>query len=177
MSSILSYLALARQASAVSSRASSILSTSSEMSSLSWENSVMRRSSPSTSFMAYHLRLFSGTLPLMTSSAADMVCSISASYLMTLRTSVSLATSSRAPSISSIPVPLSADTGMTGHPSSLESFSTSTESPSFSSASIMFRPMTMGTFSSSNWSVRYRFLSMLVASTMFRIASGLSFMM
>ena len=44
-------------------------------------------------------------------------------------------------------------------------------------SSIMFRATTMGTFSSMSCMVRYRFRSMLVASTILMMPSGCSLMM
>ena len=74
----------------------------------------------------------------------------------------------------SIPSPVRAEMGITGTPSSRESRSTSIRSPCFSTSSIMFRAMIMGRSSSMSCTVKYRFRSRLVPSTMLMMASGFS---
>ena len=74
-----------------------------------------------------------------------------------------------------VPSPLSAEISTTGQPSFFESFSASILSPDLRTASIMFTATTVGIPSSSSCVVRYRLRSRFVPSTMFRMASGLSF--
>ncbi len=59
-------------------------------------------------------------------------------------------------------------------PSSFPSFAVSILSPFLRTRSIMLKAMTTGMPISTSWVVRYRFLSMLVPSTMFRMTSGFS---
>ena len=61
-------------------------------------------------------------------------------------------------------------------PSCRESSFTLMLSPAFLTRSIMLRAMTTGMPSSVSWVVRYRLRSRLVASTMFKMASGFSSM-
>ena len=83
---------------------------------------------------------------------------------------------STARSISSdTPSPLAAVMGTTGMPRSSDSFCTSTVPPLARTSSIMFSASTMGTRSVSSCSVRYRFLSILVASTILMMPSGFWF--
>ncbi|MPN26780.1 hypothetical protein SDC9_174205 [bioreactor metagenome] len=75
---------------------------------------------------------------------------------------------------SEIPSPLLADIGTTGIPKWSDSFFTSIELPLAFTSSIMLRAITMGIDNSMSCSVKYRFLSMFVASTILSIKSGCS---
>ena len=75
---------------------------------------------------------------------------------------------------SDMPSPLIALIGTHGIPNSLLSLSMSIVPPLARTSSIIFRARTMGTSSSSNCIVRYKFRSILVASTMLMIQSGRS---
>ena len=63
--------------------------------------------------------------------------------------------------------------GITGTPRASSISLTRTEPPFSQSSSIIFKATTMGIPSSSSCMVRYRFLSMLVASTILMIPLGL----
>ena len=78
---------------------------------------------------------------------------------------------------SEIPSPFAALTGITGMPSASLIIFTSIVPPLALTSSIMFKASTIGTRSSRSCKVRYRFRSMLVASTMFIMPSGFSFIM
>ncbi len=84
------------------------------------------------------------------------------------------AASTASSAASVIPVLFNADMVTTLHPNALESSSVFILSPFFSTTSIIFMAITTGIPSSASWVVRYRFLSRLVPSTMFKIASGRS---
>ncbi len=85
---------------------------------------------------------------------------------------------STAASISSFrPFPVLAAMGTTGAPRISESLPQSILSPLPSTSSIMFMATTMGIRVSIICMVRYRFLSMLVPSTILITASGFSFTM
>ena len=73
-----------------------------------------------------------------------------------------------------IPLPFSAEISTTSQPSFFASFSTWILSPFFSTRSIMLTAITTGIPSSISCVLRYRFRSILVPSTIFRIASGFS---
>ena len=72
------------------------------------------------------------------------------------------------------PVPRSAQIAVTSQPSFSPSLSSRTLLPFFSIISIMFTAMTTGIPSSVNCVDRYRFRSMFVPSTRFKITSGRS---
>ena len=74
----------------------------------------------------------------------------------------------------SIPVPFRAEIGTTSQPSFFPSLSICTLSPLLSTISIILTAMTTGIPSSMICVERYRFLSILVPSTILMIASGLS---
>ena len=74
------------------------------------------------------------------------------------------------------PSPLRAEISTILQPSCRESSFTLMLSPAFFTRSIMLRAMTTGMPSSVSWVVRYRLRSRLVASTMFKMASGFSSM-
>ena len=64
--------------------------------------------------------------------------------------------------------------GTTGTPSSSDNLAMLMEPPLLRTSSIMFSASTMGSSSSISCMVRYRFRSMLVASTMLMMPSGFS---
>ena len=72
------------------------------------------------------------------------------------------------------PVPFNAEVSTTSQPKISESFFTSILSPLFASRSAMFNAITTGIPISRIWVVRYKFLSMFVASTRLMIACGFS---
>ena len=83
------------------------------------------------------------------------------------------AVESRMSTSSEMPWFLAALMGTTGTPRALLSFFTSMLPPLPVSSSIMFRAITVGTCNASSCKVKYRFRSILVASTMLMMASGL----
>ena len=85
----------------------------------------------------------------------------------------SLATRTNCRVSSETPSFLAALMGTTGTPKALDIFWISTEPPLPVSSSIILRATTVGMRSSSSCKVRYKFRSMLVASTMLMIPSGL----
>ncbi len=156
-----------------SDSSSSAFSRSSIISDISSHDSPIlsiARTSLSRALTEYHLRCPSGTFPSSFPEISEMLFSRGSESLTGFGVSPADDIASRS---SSIPSPLSADIPTTLHPSALESFSVSITVPSLLTVSIMFSAMTVGMPMSSIWLVRYRFLSMFVASTMFIIASGL----
>ena len=73
-----------------------------------------------------------------------------------------------------MPVPFKAEMGTTSQPSAFFSCAGSITSPFFWTISIIFTAMTTGIPSSVSCVLRYRFLSMFVPSTIFKITSGFS---
>ena len=74
-----------------------------------------------------------------------------------------------------MPWPFTALMGTTGIPRRASSSLTSTDPPFAATSSIMFSASIMGTSSSRSCMVRYMLRSMLVASTMLMMASGVLF--
>ena len=74
----------------------------------------------------------------------------------------------------SMPVPFSAEISTTSQPKLALSFEILILSPVFSTTSIMLIAISTGIPSSNSCVLRYRFLSRLVPSMIFRMASGLS---
>ena len=124
--------------------------------------------------IAYQRSSSSGTMPLMSALILAIVSStVSAKFpsaLTSLCSSAALIASSAA---SVCPSPLRALISITGQPMLLLSASTSIVSPFLRTRSIILTAITTGIPSSSSCVVKYRFLSIFVPSTMFKIASGL----
>ena len=68
-----------------------------------------------------------------------------------------------------------AEIGITGTPNIASILLISIEPPLPLNSSIMLRAITIGTCISRSWTVKYKFLSMFVASTMLIMALGFSF--
>ena len=102
-------------------------------------------------------------------SAENISAGNSTSFVLAVRIASSISLSR--------PSPFSADVSMIGQPSTMDSRSVSILISRFSSRSAIFKAITTGTPVSINCVVRYRFRSMLVASTRFTITSGCSFKM
>ena len=73
-----------------------------------------------------------------------------------------------------MPFPFNAEVSITGHPRMSDNLFKSILSPFFSTMSIIFNAITVGMPSSNICVVKYKFLSILDASTILIIASGLS---
>ena len=132
-------------------------------------------SSLSRSLMAKKRFCPSGTLPPSFSSTALMAAStFRANSCMGAAAAFLLAAVTTFFTTASSPVPFRAEISVSSHPSLLASLSVCILSPAFSTTSIMFTAMTTGMPSSVIWVDRYRFLSILVPSTILMIASGLS---
>ena len=109
-------------------------------------------------FSTVSITLSTSGANLCTATAALFFCASSIAFLVAF----------------SIPVSFSAEISITGQPSFSYTMTRSLLSPFSFTRSIMLTAMTTGIPSSISCVLRYKFLSMLVPSTRFRIASGLS---
>ena len=132
-------------------------------------------SSRSKTLIAYQRSSFASTRSLSESSIFPTASSVVSENLTASAFPCPLAALIARSAALSIPWPLSALISTTLHPRALPIFAVSMESPFFFTRSIMLTASTTGMPSSISCVVRYRFLSILVPSTMFRIASGRSF--
>ena len=109
-------------------------------------------------FSTVSITLSTSGANLCTAAAALFFCASSIAFLVAF----------------SIPVSFRAEISTTGQPSFSASFATLILSPFLFTISIMLTAMTTGIPSSISCVLRYKLRSMLVPSTRFRIASGLS---
>ena len=140
---------------------------------VSWASTLL---SLSRSLTAYHLLCTSGTPAGRQFSTSPMAASTSSANRFSGACSWLVLASFTAFSTTSFrPVLLRAEVSTISQPRAAPSFLASIRSPVFFNRSLMFRAITTGIPTSSTWVVRYRFLSMLVASTRLMMASGFSF--
>ena len=132
-------------------------------------------SSRSNIFMAYQRCCSSGKLWSTASSICASACSTHPVNLcLGVWTTLLLATSTALLAASITPVPFNAEISTTVQPSSLAKFLVFSLSPFFATISIIFTATTTGIPSSISWVVKYKFLSRLVPSMIFKITSGRS---
>ena len=132
-------------------------------------------SSLSNSFIAKKRFCCSSTIPVSFSSTFLMISSASLENSCTGTTALFCRASPTAFSAAFLmPVPFNAEISTTSHPSFLLSSWIWIRSPFFSNTSIILTAITTGIPSSISCVERYRFLSIFVPSTIFKIASGRS---
>ena len=130
----------------------------------------------SRNFTAYHLLLSSEIDDGSTFLTSAIAASTSLEKISFGRSTVFFfATLIASSTTSSRPFPFNADVSTIGQFNNIERRSTSILIPRFSNKSAIFKAMTTGTPVSISCVVRYKFLSMFVASTKSMITSGFSF--